>query len=391
MVDKYSKYHQETRFIHSGQDPDPTTGAVVTPISLSTTFAQRSPGVLYSKYDYSRSGNPTREAFERCLALSEGGKFGLAFASGLAATNTIFAMYSSGDHILTSDDVYGGTRRLMNRVTRPRQGVDFSFVNTSDLEEVRRNFKENTKMIWIETPTNPTLKISDIAEISKIAHEKGALVFVDNTFASPYCQSPLALGADVVVHSVTKYIGGHTDVVMGVIAMNDPQLFEQLKFLQNAMGGVPGPFDCYNALKGMKTLHLRMQAHSNNALQVAQFLESHPKVEKVIYPGLLSHPHHEIAKKQMKLFSGMITFYIKGGLEAARTFLSSTEIFICAESLGAVECLMEHPGIMTHASVPAEVRAELGISDSLIRLSIGVEHIEDIIQDLSQALDKVNL
>ena len=391
MVDKYSSYHQETRFIHSGQDPDPSTGAVVTPITLSTTFAQRGPGVLYSKYEYGRSGNPTREAFELCLASAEGGSYGLAFASGLAATNTILAMYGTGDHILTSDDVYGGTRRLMNRFTGPKQGVEFSFVNTSDLEEVRRSIKENTKMLWIETPTNPTLKITDIEEVCKIAKEKGVKVYVDNTFASSYCQSPLALGADVVVHSVTKYIGGHTDVVMGVLATNDLQIYESLKFLQNALGGVPSPFDCYTAVKGMKTLHLRMQAHSSNALRVAQFLESHPKVEKVLYPGLPSHPQYEVAKKQMRLFSGMVTFYIKGGLEAARTFLSSTEIFICAESLGAVECLMEHPGIMTHASVPADVRAELGISDSLIRLSIGIEHIDDIIQDLSQALDKVTI
>ena len=256
---------------------------------------------------------------------------------------------------------------------------------------VTKTFNAKTRMLWIETPTNPTLKITDIEEVCKIAKEKGVKVYVDNTFASSYCQSPLALGADVVVHSVTKYIGGHTDVVMGVLATNDLQIYESLKFLQNALGGVPSPFDCYTAVKGMKTLHLRMQAHSSNALRVAQFLESHPKVEKVLYPGLPSHPQYEVAKKQMRLFSGMVTFYIKGGLEAARTFLSSTEIFICAESLGAVECLMEHPGIMTHASVPADVRAELGISDSLIRLSIGIEHIDDIIQDLSQALDKVTI
>lgn len=391
MVDKYYNYHIDTRCIHSGQDPDPITGAVIVPISLSTTFAQRGPGVLYSSYEYSRSGNPTREAFEKCLAGTEQGKYGLAFASGLAATNAIMGIYNPGDHILTTDDVYGGSRRLFSRYASPKQSIEFSFVNTSDLNEVRASIKENTKMIWIESPTNPTLKISDIAEISKIAKEKNIKVFVDNTFASPYCQSPLELGADAVIHSVTKYIGGHTDVVMGVVVTSDFSLYEPLKFLQNAIGGVPSPFDCYNALKGMKTLHLRMKAHSKNALKVAQFLEAHEKVEKVIYPGLPSHPQHDLAKKQMKRFSGMITFFIKGGLQAARTFLTSTKLFICAESLGAVECLMEHPGIMTHASVPEEVRGQLGISDSLIRLSIGVEFIEDIIGDIRQALEKVNI
>lgn len=391
MVDKYSDYHIDTRCIHSGQDPDPVTGAVVVPISLATTFAQRGPGGLYSTYEYSRTGNPTREAFEKCLAGTEKGKYGIAFASGLAATNAIIGIYSPGDHIISTDDVYGGSRRLFSRYCAPKQNIEFSFVDTSNLELVRAAFKENTKMVWLETPTNPTLKISDIAEICKIAKERGVKVIVDNTFASPYCQSPLELGADAVVHSVTKYIGGHTDVVMGVFITSDTTLYEPIKFLQNSIGSVPSPFDCYNAIKGMKTLHLRMKAHSKNALKVAQFLESHPKVEKVIYPGLPSHPQHDLAKKQMRLFSGMITFYIKGGLEGARTFLTSTKLFICAESLGAVECLMEHPGLMTHASVPANVKAELGISDALIRLSIGVEFIGDIIADLEQALEKVNI
>ena len=390
-ADHYTNCHQETRFIHAGQEPDPVTGAVVIPISLSTTFAQKSPGIKYSTYEYCRTGNPTREAFERCLASSEQGKFGIAFASGCAATNAMMGLYGPGDHILTSDDVYGGTRRLFSRYSTPKQNMEFSFVNTSDLALLSNSFLPTTKLLWIETPTNPGLKITDIEEASKIAHQHNCLVAVDNTFASPFCQSPLDLGADIVVHSVTKDIGGHTDVVMGVIITSNQEIYTQLKFLQNTLGGVPAPFDCYNALKGMKTLHLRMKAHSKNAMKVAKFLETHPKVEKVIYPGLESHPQHEIAKKQMRYFSGMITFYLKGDIEAARTFLGGTNIFLCAESLGAVECLMEHPGIMTHASVPADIRAELGISDSMIRLSIGVEHIDDIIQDISQALDKITL
>ena len=389
--DKYSSYKQETRFIHAGCDPDPVNGAVTTPIHLSTTYAQKGPGVLYSHFEYSRTGNPTRETFERNIASAEHGKYGFAFASGCAATNTLMAMYGPGDHVITSDDVYGGTRRLFSRFSSPKQGIEFSFVNTSDLDAVRNAFKPNSRLVWIETPTNPTLKISDIEAISALAHANNCLVVVDNTFASPYCQWPLLLGADIVMHSVTKYIGGHTDVVMGVVVTSNENVYTQLKFLQNTLGGVPAPFDCYNALKGMKTLHLRMKAHSENALKVAEFLESHAKVERVIYPGLKSHPQHELASKQMKLFSGMITFYIKGGLEAARTFLSETNLFLCAESLGAVECLMEHPALMTHASVPPEVRAELGIDDKLIRLSVGIEHIDDIIQDIAQALDKVNL
>ena len=389
--DKYSAYHQETRLIHSGQFPDPHTGAVTIPISLSTTFAQRGPGNLYSNYEYSRTGNPNRNAFESCIASVEKGKYGIAFASGCAATNALMGLFGPGDHIVTTDDIYGGSRRLFNRYSVPHQHIEFTFVDTTDLALFSSSFKSNTKLVWLETPTNPTLKISDIQEISRIAHEHNCQVVVDNTFASPCGQSPLELGADIVLHSVTKYIGGHTDVLMGVIITSNEETYKQLKFLQNTLGGVPSPFDCYNALKGLKTLHLRMRAHSENGQRVAEFLENHSKVEKVLYPGLKSHPQHEIAKKQMKLFSGMITFYIKGGLEAARTFLSSTELFMCAESLGAVESLMEHPGLMTHASVPVEVRAELGISDSLIRLSIGIENVEDLISDLSQALDKVNL
>lgn len=389
--EKYGTCHKETRFIHSGQEPDPTSGAVTIPISLSTTFAQRGPGMLYSKFEYSRTNNPNREAFEICMASSENGKFGLAFASGCAATNTLMGIFSPGDHIISSDDVYGGTRRMFTRHLVPKMGLEISFVDTCDLNAIRESIKPNTKLIWIESPTNPTLKITDIEEAVKIAHAHNCLVAVDNTFASPYCQSPIDLGADIVMHSVTKYIGGHTDVVMGVLIMNNEEIYTRVRFLQNTLGGVPAPFDCYNALKGMKTLHLRMKAHSKNALKVAKFLEAHPKVEKVVYPGLESHPQFDIAKKQMKYFSGMITMYLKGDIEAAKTFLAGTNLFMCAESLGAVECLMEHPGLMTHASVPVEVKAQLGISDSLVRLSIGIEHVDDIIEDLSQALDKIRL
>ncbi|CAG9332519.1 unnamed protein product [Blepharisma stoltei] len=389
MSEDWSQYHQETRFIHAGQPPDPVTGALATPISLSTTFAQHSPGTTYGGFEYSRTGNPTRKAFEQCLAASEGARFALAFASGCATTATIMAMYGPGTHILSSDDVYGGTRRLFTRMCTPNQGIEFGFVNTSDPAAVEAAFKPNTKLLWLETPTNPTLKISDIQLIAEIAHKHGVHVYVDNTFCSPYGQHPIELGADAVVHSCTKYIGGHTDVVMGVMCTSNEEIYNKVKFLQNTIGAVPSPFDCYLALRGMKTLHLRMKAHQKNALRVAQFLESHPKVDKVLYPGLPSHPQYEIARKQMKNFSGMISFYLKGGLAEARRFLEHVKLFVCAESLGAVECLLEHPGIMTHASVPEEVRAELGISDSLIRLSIGVEHIDDILRDLTGALDAI--
>jgi cystathionine gamma-lyase len=389
MSEDWSSYRQETRFIHAGQNPDPVTGALCTPISLSTTFAQHSPGVTYSGYEYSRTGNPTRKAFEECMASSEGAKYGLAFSSGLAATATILNMYGPGTHIISSDDVYGGTRRLFTRVCSPNQGVEFSFVNTSDPTTIEAAIKPNTKLIWLETPTNPTLKISDIQLIAEIAHKHGVHLYADNTFCSPYGQHPIELGADVVIHSCTKYIGGHTDVVMGVVVTSNEDIYTKIKFLQNAIGAVPSPFDCFLAMRGMKTLHLRMKAHQENAMRVAQMLESHQKVQKVVYPGLPSHPQHEIAVRQMKCFTGMITFYLKGGLPEARKFLENTKLFVCAESLGAVECLMEHPGLMTHASVPVEVRAELGIDDSMIRLSIGVENIEDILQDIIRALEAV--
>jgi len=298
-------------------------------------------------------------------------------------------MYGPGTHIISSDDVYGGTRRLFNRVCHPNQGIEYSFVNTSDPTQVEAAITPNTKLVWLETPTNPTLKISDIQAIAEITRRHNIHLYVDNTFCSPFGQHPLELGADVVHHSCTKYIGGHTDVVMGVVCTSNQEIYTKIKFLQNSIGAVPSPFDCYLAMRGMKTLHLRMKAHQKNALKVAKMLEASEKVQKVVYPGLPSHPQHELAARQMKNFSGMITFYLKGGLPEARRFLEATKLFVCAESLGAVECLMEHPGLMTHASVPAEVRAELGIDDSMIRLSVGVEHIDDILNDITRALDAV--
>jgi len=377
-----------TRAIHSGTRPDPITGAVVTPISLATTFVQRSPGE-HTGYEYSRTGNPTRAAFEETLAATEKAKYGLAFASGSATTVTILHLLNSGDHVISVDDVYGGTNRYFNRVARPSNNIEFSMVDFTKEGELEAAIRPNTKMVWLETPTNPTLKLVDIAAISAIAKRHNLITVVDNTFASPYLQNPLEQGADIVVHSVTKYIGGHSDVVMGVLATNNEDLYTKLKFLQNSIGAIPSPFDCYMALRGLKTLHLRMREHSVNALAVAQYLEKHPLVEKVIYPGLPSHPQHELAKKQMKAFGGMVTFFIKGGIDESRVFLENLKLFALAESLGAVESLAEHPAIMTHASVPPEQRKLLGISDSLIRLSVGVEDQVDILADLERALKAV--
>ena len=376
-----------TRAIHAGQHPDPTTGAIMTPVYLTSTYVQESPGV-HKGWEYSRTHNPTRKAYETCLANLEGGKYGFAFASGCAAATTIMHMLKAGDHVIAMDDMYGGTFRLFDKVFR-HSGIDFSFVDMTNSANVKSAIKSNTKMVWLETPTNPTLKLADIKEISAIAHEKNLLVVVDNTFMSPYFQKPLELGADMVVHSATKYIGGHSDMVGGIVATNNPDLAEKLQFFSNSLGGVQGAFDSFLALRSLKTLPVRMKAHAENAMKVAEFLSSHTKVEKLIYPGLKSHPQHELAKKQMTGFGGMITFFIKGGLPAARTFLESVKVFALAESLGGVESLIEHPAIMTHASVPLEQRKALGIDDSLIRLSVGIEDISDLIEDLSQAFNKV--
>lgn len=376
-----------TRAIHAGQSPDPTTGAIMTPVYLTSTYVQESPGV-HKGWEYSRTHNPTRKAYEDCIANLESGKYGFAFASGCAATTTVMHLLTSGDHVIAMDDMYGGTFRLFDKVLR-HHGLEFSYADLTNSDNVEKSIKANTKMIWIETPTNPTLKLADIKKISEIAAKKNILVVVDNTFMSPYFQRPLELGANIVVHSATKYIGGHSDVVGGVAVTSDQKIAEKLAFLSNSMGGVQGAFDAFLALRSLKTLPLRMKAHAENAMKVAQYLEKHPQIERVIYPGLTSHPQHDLAKKQMSGFGGMITFFIKGGLPAARKFLESVNVFSLAESLGGVESLIEHPAIMTHASVPAEQRKALGIDDSLIRLSVGVEDCDDLIQDLEQALAKV--
>ena len=378
-----------TRCIHGGQSADPITGAVVTPISLATTYVQRSPGV-HSGYEYSRTANPTRQTFEAAMASVESGQFALAFASGSATTATITAMLKSGEHIVSVDDVYGGTNRYFSQVAMPSANVSTTFVDFSDLDAVEKAIRPNTRILWLETPTNPTLKVADIAAAARLSKRHGCLLVVDNTFASPALQTPLTIGADIVVHSVTKYLGGHSDVVMGVAVMRDEQLFSRLKFLQNAIGAVPAPFDCYMALRGLKTLHLRVRAHSANALAIAQFLERRPEVALVVYPGLVSHPQHQIAKKQMRDgFGGIVTLHLHGGLEHSRVFLSALKLFACAESLGAVESLADHPAIMTHASVPKEQRRALGISDSMVRLSVGVEDVDDLLADLSSALSAI--
>ena len=374
-----------TRAIHAGQEPDPQTGAVMTPIYQTSTYAQASPGV-HRGYEYSRTDNPTRTAYQECMASLEGGKHALAFASGLAATSTIMQTLKPGDHVVCCDDVYGGTFRIFDKVFR-LQGIDFTFVDLSDLKKAEAAFKPTTQLVWMETPTNPMLKILDIEALCKLAHSKGAKAIVDNTFMSSYFQKPLTLGADLVVHSVTKYMNGHSDVVGGVLVTSDTEWYQKLKFLQNAVGAVPAPMDCFLVMRGLKTLHVRMERHAHNAMAIARHLEKHPKIQKVIYPGLESHPQYAIAKKQMSGFGGMITFFVQGGLPEARGFLERVKIFTLAESLGGVESLIEHPAIMTHASIPAETRKELGIHDNLIRVSVGIEDLNDLLADLNQALD----
>lgn len=379
--------HFSTRAIHAGQDPDPTTGAIMTPIYMTSTYVQSSPGE-HRGYEYSRTHNPTRKAYEACVANLEGGIAGFAFASGCAATTTIMHLLNEGDHVVAMDDMYGGTFRLFDKVLK-HHGLRFSYGDLTKVSEFERLIKPETKMVWLETPTNPTLKLVDIVAISKIAKAKGILVAVDNTFMSPYFQKPLLLGADITVHSATKYIGGHSDIVGGVLATNRADLAERLQFLTNSIGGIASPMDSFMCMRSLKTLPLRMEAHGRNAMQVARFLEKQALVEKLTYPGLESHPQHELAKQQMTGFGGMITFWIKGGMPAARAFLENVKVFSLAESLGGVESLIEHPAIMTHASVPAETRKQLGIDDNLIRLSVGVEHIDDLLWDLEQAFQAV--
>jgi cystathionine gamma-lyase len=374
-----------TRAIHAGQRPDPTTGAIMTPVYMTSTYVQESPGVFKDDYDYSRSANPTRKALEANLASLEGGRHGLCFASGLSALDCVLHTLSAGDHILLCDDVYGGTFRLIDKVFR-RHGMEVLRVDMTDLGKVEAAMTEKTRLVWMETPTNPTLKIIDIKTVGEMARAKGALFVVDNTFATPYLQNPLALGADVAMHSSTKYLGGHSDVVGGALVTSDEDLAERLRFLQNSVGAVPGPMDCFMLLRSTKTLHVRMDRHCENAMKVAQFLEGHDKVEKVIYPGLETHPQYALARAQMRKAGGMVTAVISGGLDAAKKFLERTHVFSLAESLGGVESLIEHPAIMTHSSVPPEARAELGIDDGLVRLSVGIEDPEDLIQDLERAL-----
>eukprot|EP01103_Thecamoeba_quadrilineata_P020170 TRINITY_DN8523_c0_g1_i1.p1 TRINITY_DN8523_c0_g1~~TRINITY_DN8523_c0_g1_i1.p1 ORF type:complete len:395 (-),score=92.35 TRINITY_DN8523_c0_g1_i1:56-1240(-) len=383
MTEEFAAHRIGTKAIHAGQPPDPISGAVILPISLSTTFQQSSPGV-FKGYDYSRSGNPTRQALEENIAALEGGKYGLAFASGLAANTTILSLLSPGDEVISADDVYGGTRRHFTRIFGPGAGVTIKFVDFNKVEQFEAALSPKTKLIWIESPTNPTLKVFDIPEIVKRVKGQGIIVVTDNTFMTPYFQQPLSLGSDIVVHSATKYLNGHSDVVMGVVALNDDALYERLKFLQNGMGTVPSAFDCFLLLRGLKTLHLRMKAHQENALVVAKYLEGHKHVDAVVYPGLASHPQAALVRKQMSGFSGVITFFLKGTITEARKFLEALQLLALAESLGGVESLIESPVIMTHASVPPETRKLLGISDSLIRLSVGVENIEDIIEDLDR-------
>ncbi len=374
-----------TRAIHAGQPPDPATGAVITPIYATSTYAQESPG-KHKGLDYARTHNPTRFAYERCVADLEGGTHGFAFSSGMAATATVLELLATGAHVVALDDLYGGTRRLFERVSRRSAGLDFTYSALDSRKALAAALKPRTKMIWVETPSNPLLKLVDLAMVAEVAKAKGVLSVADNTFASPWVQRPLELGFDVVVHSATKYLNGHSDLVGGVAVTARADLADELAFLQNAIGSVPSAFDCFLVTRGLKTLALRMQRHCENALAIARWLEAHPKIETVFYPGLESHPQHALARRQMAAGGGMVSAIVKGGEKAALAFLERCRIFTLAESLGGVESLIEHPAIMTHASVPAQVRGEIGISDALVRLSVGVEDVADLIADLEQAL-----
>ena len=375
-----------TRVIHAGQEPDPSTGAIMTPIYATSTYVQQSPG-KHKGYDYSRSINPTRGAYERCIADLESGTRGFAFASGMAAMATLLDLLETGSHIVASDDLYGGTFRLFERVRRGSANLDFTFVDLTDAKNLESAMKPNTRMVWVETPSNPLLKIIDLREIAKIARAHGALTISDNTFASPWIQRPIEFGFDIVVHSATKYLNGHSDMVGGAVVVGDnKELAEKILFLQNAVGAIAGPFDSFLALRGLKTLALRMERHCTNALEIARWLEDEPKVKSVSYPGLKSHPQHDLAREQMRAFGGMITIVLKTSLAGTRRFLENTHLFSLAESLGGVESLINHPALMTHGSIPPEKREELGIGDSLVRLSVGVEDVRDLIEDLSGAL-----
>jgi cystathionine gamma-lyase len=375
-----------TRAIHAGQHPDPTTGAIMTPVYQTSTYVQPELG-RHLGYEYARTHNPTREALERNVASLEAGAHGVAFASGLAALDTVAKLFSAGDHIVCGEGVYGGSYRLFDQVFS-RLGIEFSFVDSSDLGAIESALRPNTRLVHIETPTNPMMQLTDLRAAGEVAHAGGALLSVDNTFASPYNQRPLELGADLVLHSTTKYLNGHSDMVGGLVVVSDPELHERIRFLQNAAGAVPGPWDCWLALRGTKTLHLRMRAHNENGQRIAEWLEAQPAVERVYYPGLSSHPQHELARSQMAGFTGMVSLEL-GSLDRARRLVESVRVFALAESLGGVESLIGHPAMMTHASVPEERRRRMGLTDGLVRLSCGVEEVEDLIEDLDRALRNV--
>ena len=383
------QHHIATRVIHAGQSPDPSTGAIMTPIYATSTYVQQSPGV-HKGYDYSRSINPTRSAYERCIADLESGTRGWAFASGLAAMATALDALDSGSHIVVSDDLYGGTFRLFERVRRRSANLDFTFIDMTDAQNLERAMRPNTRMVWIETPSNPLLKLIDLEAVAKIARGHNAISVSDNTFATPWGQRPIEFGFDMVVHSATKYLNGHSDMVGGVIVVGDDKdLGDRIAFLQNAVGAIAGPFDSFLALRGLKTLALRMERHSENALEIARFLASEPKIASISYPGLKEHPQHELAKRQMRGFGGMITVVLDSDLAGTRRFLENTHLFSLAESLGGVESLINHPALMTHGAIPAEQRAALGIGDSLVRLSVGVEDVNDLIEDLQTAFEAI--
>jgi cystathionine gamma-lyase len=377
----------ETKVIHAGQQPDPQTGAVMTPIYATSTYAQSSPGE-HRGYDYARTRNPTRDALEACLAALEGGHAGFAFASGMAAIGTVLELLDAGSHVVAMHDLYGGSYRILERVRKRSANMEASFIDLTDSNTLERALRPNTRMVWVETPTNPLLKVVDLEAVAALARKHKLISVCDNTFASPWIQRPLELGFDIVVHSTTKYLNGHSDVIGGAAILREEKYKENLAFLQNAVGGVPSPFDCFLTLRGIKTLAVRMERHCGNAMHIAAWLEKHPKVQKVIYPGLASHPQHLLAARQMNYrYGGMVTVVLKGGLPASRRFLERCELFTLAESLGGVESLIEHPAIMTHASLPEDVRAGLGIDDGLVRLSVGIESVDDLIAELQHALE----
>jgi cystathionine gamma-lyase len=382
-----TRHRIETLAVHAGNVPDPTTGAIMPPIYQTSTYVQQGPG-KHKGFEYSRTRNPTRDALESNLAALEGGRFGLCFASGSSATAAVLHLLDAGDHVISCDDIYGGTFRLLDKVFA-RQGIAYTLLDLRDPQRLREALRTSTKLVWVETPTNPLLRLVDIERVCEIAHAAGAIVAVDNTFATPYLQRPLDRGADLVVHSTTKYLGGHSDVVGGAIVTRSETLRDRLAFLQNAVGAVPAPLDCFLTLRGTKTLHVRMDRHCENAARVAEMLAAHPKVERAIYPGLPSHPQHELARRQMRGFGGMVSFVVRGGLDAAVRVLEKTRLFACAESLGGVESLIEHPAIMTHASIPKEQREARGITDGLVRVSVGIENGLDLVEDLRTALDEL--